>query len=276
MVSLNKKLETLKSLITGYEKMAVAFSGGVDSTFLLKAAYSVLGHNVIAITIKSIVSPPSELDFAIDFVKNEGIRHIVFDFDIMSVPGFSENPANRCYICKKELFQNIKRIALENQIHIVADGSNTNDQSDYRPGLLALQELNILSPLKEAGFTKNDIRKLSKAAGLSTWKKPSLACLATRIPYNEPITKEKLMMISRGEETLRGLGFEQVRVRCHGAVARIEVEETFFENIMKPHIRKKIYDTFRDIGFLYVSLDITGYKMGSMNGQIRNKPETIK
>ena len=229
MSDLDNKCETLKNVISSLESVAVAFSGGVDSTFLLEFAHKVLGDKVIAVTAHSASYPQRELDEASAFTKLHNIKHIVVESEELDIEGFSDNPVNRCYLCKKELFAKIIKIAKEYGVKTIAEGSNMDDNGDYRPGLIAIDELHIKSPLREAGLTKEDIRILSREMGLPTWNKQSFACLSSRFPYGEKITLEKLNMIDRAEQYLLDLGYKQVRVRHHGDIARIELDEDGFE-----------------------------------------------
>jgi len=265
----NAKYENLKKSISKLGNTAVAFSGGVDSTFLLKVAKDILENNVIAITANSGAFPKRELSQARAFCKKEKIKHFVFKFNEFGVKGFAKNPPNRCYLCKKELFKKILEIAKANGITNVVEASNADDINDYRPGMKAIAELGIKSPLKEAGFSKKEIRAESKKLGLPTFSKPSFACLATRFPYGEKITAKKLSMIDRAEQFLLNLGLKQVRVRHHGDVARIEADETGFEILMDSKTRKKINDKLKKIGFSYVAVDILGYRTGSMNETLK-------
>lgn len=261
----HEKLEILKNNLISMERMAVAFSGGVDSTFLLQVASSVLKDRTIAIIVRSSLFPEREYDEAAAFAGQLKVKLITADFDELEVAGFSENPVDRCYLCKKALFSKIKAVAIENGIPFVADGSNLDDTGDYRPGMAALKELGIVSPLKDAGLTKEDIRALSREMDLPTWNKPSFACLATRFPYGEAITKEKLGMVGRAEQFLLDQGFRQVRVRCHGNVARIEVPAEERMRFLEGDLAEKAYEAFRQFGFQYVALDLLGYRTGSMN-----------
>ena len=260
---MNEKYERLKEYMKSLGSAAVAFSSGVDSTFLLKAAKSALGDNVIAVTAKSRSFPKRELNEAVNFCKENNIRHIIFESEELSIDGFRQNPVNRCYLCKKEIFKKIKEIADENNIACVAEGSNTDDDGDYRPGLIAVKELGIKSPLRHVGFTKREIRELSKRLGLPTWNKQSFACLATRFVYGEEITEKKLDMVDRSEQLLLDMGFHQLRVRIHGNIARIEVMPDEFEKLIKN--REDIYTRLKGFGFDYVTMDLQGYRTGSMN-----------
>ena len=243
--------------------IAVAFSGGVDSTFLLKAAKDELGSSVIAVTVRSCLIPDDEFREAQDFCKRENIRHIICDVNPFAIKGFADNPINRCYICKKEIFGIIKNAAAENGATAVAEGSNLDDNDDYRPGMKAVRELGVLSPLQTAGFTKREIRDMSEKLGLPTWNKPSFACLASRFAYGEKITAEKLKQVETAEQILKNSGFRQFRVRVHGELARIELLPADFEKLIK--IREKLYKDIKALGFSYVTMDLQGYRTGSMN-----------
>ena len=245
--------------------MAVAFSGGVDSTFLLKVAHDVLGDNAIAVTARSSTYPEREFKEAVNFAAQNNIEHVVIVSEELEIEGFSENPVDRCYFCKRELFSKIAGIAKEKGIKFVADGSNVDDLGDYRPGLKAVAELGVVSPLREAGMTKEDIRALSKEMGLATWDKPAFACLSSRFPYGQKITKEKLEMVDKAEQYLLDLGFKQVRVRHHGDVARIEVAAHERRKFFDEQLMDRISGEFKKIGFTYTALDLKGYRTGSMN-----------
>ncbi|MCD7778999.1 MAG: ATP-dependent sacrificial sulfur transferase LarE [Clostridiales bacterium] len=260
-----EKYENLKNYILSLERLAVAFSSGVDSTFLLKTAHDVLGDKVIAVTAHSRLFPERELKEACEFCKKEGIKHIIFNFEELEIEGFRDNPPNRCYICKKVLFQKIQAIAKENNIENIAEGSNTDDNGDYRPGLSAVAELGIKSPLRYAGLSKAEIRELSKNLGLKTYNKQSFACLASRFVYGEEINEERLSMADKAEQLLLDMGFNQMRVRIHGTMARIETEEKDFPKIIEKETREKIISEFKKYGFTYISVDLQGYRTGSMN-----------
>lgn len=268
-MELQNKLDKLKNIIKKTEKLAVAFSGGVDSTFLLKVAHDVLKDNVIAITARSSTYPEREYNEAVSFVKKLGVRHVTIISEELDIEGFSGNPVNRCYFCKKELFTKISELAGKESITHIADGSNTDDLGDYRPGMQALKELGIVSPLREAGMSKEDIRQLSKEMNLPTWDKQPFACLASRFPYGQEITKEKLDMIDKAEQYLLDLGLKQVRVRNHGDVARIEVSSGERSRFFDEKLMDEIYGKLKEIGFKYVALDLKGYRTGSMNEVLR-------
>jgi uncharacterized protein len=264
-----KKYDDLKMMLKDFGSVAVAFSSGVDSTFLLYAAKEALGDKAIAISAKSCSFPERELNEAKAFCEDHKIRHIIFESEELEIEGFSQNPVNRCYICKHELFEKIIKIAENEGISVILEGSNLDDNGDYRPGLQAVAELGIKSPLRSVGFTKEDIRALSKHLGLPTWEKPSFACLASRFVYGETITKEKLAMVDKAEQMLLDLGFRQVRVRIHGTMARIEVLPDEFEKLISEEIRNQITASFKSFGFTYVTMDLTGYRTGSMNEVIK-------
>jgi len=260
-----KKYNDLISTIKDFGSVAVAFSSGVDSTFLLYAAKEALGDRVIAVTAQSCSFPKRELNEAKDFCEQQQIRHFICESEELDIDGFSHNPKNRCYLCKHELFEKIQKIAEQEKITAIVEGSNLDDNGDYRPGLTAVAELGIYSPLRSIGFTKEDIRALSRHFGLPTWNKQSFACLSSRFVYGETISREKLGMVDKAEQLLLDLGFHQVRVRIHGMIVRIEIMPEEFPKIIQEDIRIQITESFKSFGFTYVSLDLTGYRTGSMN-----------
>lgn len=265
MMNLQKKYENLKALLLQLESAAIAFSGGVDSTFLLKVAHDVLGDNVIAVTARSSTYPEREFHGAKAYAEGIGVKHIIIISEELEIEGFSQNPVNRCYYCKRELFSKIRDVADQHGLKHVLDGSNFDDLGDYRPGMEAAKELHVISPLKEAGFTKNDIRTLSKQMNIPTWNKPSFACLSSRFPYGHEITEEKLKMVEAAEQILLDMGFRQVRVRHHGEIARIEVGPEEREKFFDLPLMDFVGQSFKKLGFAYVTLDLAGYRTGSMN-----------
>ena len=266
------KYEKLKSIIKDCGKIAIAFSGGVDSTFLTKVAKDVLGENAVAVTISSILVTDDELKEADDFCKVENIEHLIYKADVLSIPGFEDNPPDRCYICKKAIFTNVQNLVGERGISVIAEGTNVDDDGDYRPGMRAIKELGVRSPLKEAGLTKAEIRELSCMLGLKTWNKPSCACLASRFAYGEVINKDKLDMIYSAECYIRSLGFEQFRVRLQDGIARIELRPADIQKFIENGIKDKVSEKLHTLGFKYVSLDLDGYRLGSMN-EVLNRQE---
>lgn len=272
MDKLDNKLQKLKAQLKSMGSVAIAYSSGVDSSFLLKVAKDVLGNNVIAVTAASESFTEREEKETKQFCSENNIVHEICYVNQLNIAGFSNNLPNRCYICKKAMFEEIKATALNYQIENVAEGSNMDDMADYRPGLKAIEELGILSPLREAGLYKSEIRLLSEQMGLYTYNKPSAACLASRFSYGEQITSEKLKMVESAEEYLCSLGFSQIRVRLHDykyKIARIEVSDKDFELILAKNRRFSIIEKLKEIGFSYVTLDLGGYRSGSMNEALK-------
>ena len=259
------KLNSLRKYIRDLGSLAVGFSGGVDSTFLLAVAAEELGDKVIAVTDVGSFVPKREIREAEEFCRERGIRHYKAEFDPLSDENCAGNPPDRCYHCKKHVFGEVIRIASEQGMEYVAEGSNMDDLGDYRPGLKAVSELEIVSPLRAAELHKREIRELSKRMGLPTWNKPSYACLASRFVYGEQITAEKLKMVDEAEQYLIEKGFTEERVRIHGNLARIEVPAADIEKLADRSIREDLYNELKRIGFLYVTLDLGGYRTGSMN-----------
>lgn len=264
--NLQEKYNKLLNILRSTGGLAVAFSGGVDSAFLVYAAHEALGEKLLVITAVTQSYPRHEAADAAKILQSYGVKHAQIELNQLVIPGFCENGAQRCYYCKYALFSKIKAEAAKHGITAVADGANTDDENDYRPGMRATAELGILSPLRESGFSKQEIRDISKALGIFTWNKPSYACLASRIPYGEEITAEKLSMVEKAEQALLDMGFKEMRVRCHGKLARIEVAENDFAKAAAQ--RKEISAAVKNAGFLYAALDLEGFRSGSLNAAL--------
>ena len=259
------KLSKLKEIVSKLESVVVAFSGGVDSTLVAKVCYDTLKDNSIAVTARSETYPDFEFKESQKLAREIGIKHMVVDTSELAIEGFANNPPERCYFCKTELFGKLKEIAKEHGFLNVADGANLDDTQEFRPGLKASKELNVRSPLKEAGLKKEDIRKVSKLLNLPNWNKPAYACLSSRFPYGQSITEEKISMVSEAETYLRGLGLIQFRVRHHETIARIEILPEDIHILTNSPAREELTAKFKKIGFTYVTLDLEGYRSGSMN-----------
>lgn len=258
-----EKLEKLRKNLRDMEKVVIAFSGGVDSSFLLKVAVEELGENALAVTASSSTYPVREQMEAQNLARELGARHKIIVSEELDIEGFAENPPNRCYYCKNELFSKLQAVGKEEGMNYILDGSNFDDLNDHRPGMIAAKELGVRSPLKEAGLTKDEIRFFSKEMNLDTWNKPSFACLSSRFPYGTKITKEKLEQVGQGEDVLRELGFHQFRLRHHGEMARIELTRDQFSLMMEKV--DLVVEELKACGFTYVTMDLQGYRTGSMN-----------
>lgn len=260
-----EKLQHLKKILLEMESVLIAYSGGVDSTFLLKVAKKVLNGKVVAVTATSSSYPSHELENAKRMAGGLGIKHIIIETFELSDPKFAKNAQDRCYWCKKELFLKLVSLARKHKLNFCLDGSNYDDTNDFRPGMKAAEELGVRSPLKEARLTKMEIRSFSKRLGLPTWSKPSFACLASRFPHGMKITKDNLARVDEAERFLRRLGITQVRVRHHNRMARIEVLKKEMPRLLREGIRNKIVSKFKKLGYVYVAVDLEGYRTGSMN-----------
>jgi pyridinium-3,5-biscarboxylic acid mononucleotide sulfurtransferase len=268
----HEKLTRLEAILRDMESVLVAYSGGVDSTFLLKVAADTLGDRCLGVTAQSDSYPERELEEATRLAQEMGARHLVVDTDEMQTESYVSNPSNRCYFCKTELWDTLTPIAAEYGLASLADGFNADDVGDYRPGAVAAREHGVRSPLLEADLTKTEIRALSRELGLATWDKPAMACLSSRVPYGERINREKLEQIDRAENLLRDLGYRQVRVRHHGDIARIELAPEDMPRFFAEGLAEPISRRVKELGFQYVTLDLLGYRSGSLNEVLKLIP----
>jgi len=269
---MDAKLDQLETILRQTSGVLVAFSAGVDSTFLLKVAHRALGDRAVALTASSPTAPPGELDAAKEFTRGLGCRHIVVDSHELANPSFSQNPANRCFFCKDELYRICRDQARQIGVDAIVDGTNLDDLKDHRPGLKAAAAFGVRHPLVEAQLTKDDIRRYSRELNLPTWDKPSSPCLSSRFPYGTEITLERLKQVGACEVFLKELRFREFRVRYHGDLARIEVAPDELERLMEKDTRETVVRRFKELGFNYVSLDLQGYRTGSLNEALRAKP----
>ncbi len=268
VATLEEKYHTLQAILRSYGKVGIAFSGGVDSSLLSYVAHRTLGNGAVAFTADAPMVPRAEFADSQAFCSHHGIEQVLCHLDPLEKEEVRFNAPDRCYICKKAIFGALYELAAKHGISVIADGSNLDDLGDYRPGLRALEELQVKSPLREAGFTKADIRNLSKQLGLTTWCKQSNACLATRFPYGDELTADRLELVDRAERELSFLGFTQLRVRIHGNIARVEVPANQIPQLLEESTRSAIVRDLQHLGFTYVTLDLSGYRTGSMNEQI--------
>lgn len=269
MSDLKNKFEKLQSILKEMENVLVAFSAGVDSTFLLCCAKEALNDKALAVTARSASFPQRELDESVKLAKMLKVEHLLIDSEELKNSDYRENPPDRCFYCKSDLFGKLRKIADEKGIPFVLDGANLDDTGDYRPGSKAAEELAVRSPLKEAELTKEDIRRLSKEKNLPTWNKPSFACLASRFPYGTAITEEKLAIVEQAENVLHELGFHQFRLRHHDKIARIEVTKDQLPRFLNNGISEKVISELKNLGYSYITVDLEGYRSGRMNDELK-------
>lgn len=265
MSTVNEDYERLKSLLAEMRGTVVAYSGGVDSTLVAKAAKDALGERALCVLARSSLMPREDIDNATSLARALGLSFTTLDLDPLGMEDVACNSPERCYHCKKAIFQKLLELAKERGLGVVLDGSNADDDHDYRPGHKALEELGIRSPLKELGITKARVRSISRELGLPTWNKPARACLATRVPYGTRLDEQALRRIDAAEEVVRDAGFEHSRVRDHGDIARIEITAAGMRSIMTGVVRRKLVNGLKALGYKYVTLDLEGYRTGSMN-----------
>jgi len=268
---MDAKFQRLTQLLGESERLLVAFSAGVDSTFLLKAAHMAIGARAIALTAASPTVPPGELDAAKNFAESLGCRHIVLDSHELTNPSFSQNPVNRCFFCKDELYRISRAEADKLGIETIVDGTNLDDLKDHRPGLKAADEWGVRHPLVEAEMTKDEIRRYSRELSLPTWDKPSSPCLSSRFPYGTEINPQRLKQVGNCELFMKQLGFREFRVRYHGDLARIEVSQHEIDRLFDKSIREAIVKKFKEVGFNFVSLDLQGFRSGSLNEALQKQ-----
>ncbi|WXJ96314.1 Pyridinium-3,5-bisthiocarboxylic acid mononucleotide synthase [Neomoorella carbonis] len=273
--TLAAKLELLQKNLTDMEAILVAYSGGVDSSLLLKVA-SMTPAKVLAVTAASPTYPQVEIEAATRLAQELGVQYLVINTDEMENPAFTANPPERCYHCKKELFAKLQELAREYGLKVIVDGANADDSGDFRPGSRAAREFGVRSPLQEAGLTKEEIRQLARHLNLPNWDKPSMACLSSRIPYGQAITPEKLEQVAAAEAFLRQLGLREIRVRHHGAIARLEVNPSAFALLIDAKVREKLVNRFHELGFTYITLDLEGFRSGSMNAVLSPEERAVK